>query len=155
MIQMPQVLRALDGTPLSAPSGEMTLRWVLVETILTNAPSQQTVGNAEKLRRMNLAREFTIEDTVVLSPEDVVLLKELLALLWAPIICGQATEMIDPGVQKNAPEKWKQPVRDLSEHPDGDGSRPSSAPGRGNSHEEGREVKAREASQEEDVRRAS
>lgn len=73
---------------------EITLGEVCVEALLST-DRENPISGTEKLERYNLAMEIHSGKKEVLSPEEIVLIKELVGKLYTTIIVGQAFPILD------------------------------------------------------------
>jgi len=72
---------------------EATVRVVLVNAVLS--PVQKESG-MDKMKKYGLAQRIFRDDEIELSAEDIVLLKERIGELYAPLVVGQLFQMLEP-----------------------------------------------------------
>lgn len=76
---------------------DLTLREVMVNALLGDYQDEKGLQGTEKLSRYKLAMK--VQSTKIeleLKSGDIVLIKDLVAKAWNPLVCGQAFEMIEP-----------------------------------------------------------
>ena len=97
-IDVTQELKTLSGAPIPVDETRepFTLRAVCVNVLLGQAADERGITGEEKFKRYELARKIYNEDKPELSVEDLALLKKLIGAGYAPLVVGQAWQMIDP-----------------------------------------------------------
>lgn len=83
---------------------KMTLRDVLIEA-LVNEMGGEKIDGREKLRRHKLAMRISSHDSVSLSAEEVVLLKEQTPKFYKAMIAGRVWEILDPETERGDPKE--------------------------------------------------
>jgi hypothetical protein len=95
-------LTDLEEKPLQIRDGdvvrEMTIGTICVQCLLGG--KQDELTGADKLERYELAKKLHDNDTVDLSAEQVVWLKEEIAKNFVSLISGQAWTILDPRGKK-------------------------------------------------------
>jgi len=74
-----------------------TLRNACVDGLMATSPQDQAITGEEKVRRYQLAVRIHEGGVVEVSPEDVVLVRERVALLFGSIVVGQVWPMLESG----------------------------------------------------------
>lgn len=91
-----KVLVDLDGKEIPSESGPATLCGVAVNALLAVFQDEQNLTGEEKLKRWELAVKVkNLPDPAELSADEVVLIKKLIGKAYAPIIVGQAWQMLE------------------------------------------------------------
>lgn len=94
------VLCGLNGEPLIDQNTPMTLRIVASNALLSQYQDENPTG-MEKVRRWALAlRIHNAKETIVLTADEITLLKELIGRAYAPLVVGQAWSILDPASVK-------------------------------------------------------
>ena len=103
-----RLLVGLDGTPLEIGSSACpmcgraqerrpaTLRAVCADALVAGYQNERDLSGEEQVKRYDIAVEITREDVVELSPEDLTLVRRLIAKMFNPLYTGQAWHMLDP-----------------------------------------------------------
>lgn len=90
----------LDGSPFLGPDGKeiKTTLATVSETALTSSyQDEAALPPGEKSNRFWLAQRIHIDPkNVVLSPEEITLLKKLIDKAYNPLVVGQAWAVLDP-----------------------------------------------------------
>jgi len=116
-----QELKTLDGTPLGKTQevavvneknqfiknergdvavitipaeGASTLRDICIAALMTDNPENRVNGQ-EKYRRYELATKIKKNDTVEVTTDEIVLIKNLIAEIYPPLVLGQAFDMLE------------------------------------------------------------
>jgi len=92
-VDFAQVLKALDGEFLKEGDKVITLKMVCQAALLGQYQQEQPDGQ-EKARRWLLAVTLPI-GVVDITPEDAALLKKVIGYAYAPLVVGQAYEMLN------------------------------------------------------------
>src|ERR1700736_5041438 len=92
-INFDQVLNDLDGEPIVADGKPLTLCRVARNALLARFQDESPSGE-ESYHRHELARGAKGESDW--TPEDVVLLKKLIAKAYTPLVIGPAFDAIEP-----------------------------------------------------------
>jgi hypothetical protein len=94
---MMEQLRRLDGSPLEDSEGQaITVQSVCEQALVAQVPGENPEGQ-EKFRRYALAMRIrTQEGMPDLQAKDVVLLKELVGVMFGPLVVGQVWAILDP-----------------------------------------------------------
>lgn len=95
IVSVVQELTDFSGAVLKIGDEPLTLRRVCVEALLAQHPGE-TADGTEKLKRFQLAQKIHGGDAVDLAAEEVVLVKRLIGVAYAPLASGQAWLMLDP-----------------------------------------------------------
>lgn len=72
----------------------LTLKYVCTQALLT-APKEEITGEESFLRYQLAQRINSDTQPVLISIEEVAKIRSLLSKTWAPLIAGQAWEMLD------------------------------------------------------------
>jgi hypothetical protein len=103
-------LKTMDGNELkeavSGQDGNSTLRAVTLASVCATAlvgnyPDEQKQLGDEKLKRFMLATKVHAGGEVVLTVEEIALIKQLLAKAYGALVCGQAWMLLDPACVKD------------------------------------------------------
>lgn len=90
----------LDNTPNSPPA---TLSMLAINALNF---TEQGIDATEKVRRFKLAVKISeAKGDTFLSPEDIVLLKKVVGLLYSPIVVGRAYELLEAPAKAQEPKK--------------------------------------------------
>lgn len=91
-----EAIRNLDGEQLKSPSDEpITVRTVCCDALLGTYQDEQNLSGEEKLQRYELAKKIHSDNEVILSAEEIVLAKKVVAKAWNPLVMGQAWKILD------------------------------------------------------------
>jgi len=94
-INFKQPLRTLSGDEINEGGVPVTLGTIAVNALLTSYPNEQPTSE-EKVQRWRLAQAiFAAGESLDIRIEDVVLIKRLIGVAYAPLIVGQAFAMLD------------------------------------------------------------
>jgi hypothetical protein len=95
-IDFQQRLKAIDGSELVENGKPVTLAAVAVNALLDVIPKQEEVTSEAKVQRWRIAqRIFAAEEPVDVTVEEVVIVKKLIGIGYAPLIVGQAFDLIE------------------------------------------------------------
>lgn len=72
----------------------VTLGKVFVNALLNNIPEESDISSDEKLRRFKLAQRFYSEETVNLTSEEVVLMRQLISKNYGVLVTGQILDWL-------------------------------------------------------------
>lgn len=105
-IDFTQPIKNLDGTTPETKDKEKapTLGSISESALVSayrdevDAQGKETITPEDKYNRWKLATKVHGKD-VVLSPEDLALLKKLIGKAFSPLIVGQAWSMLDPSLK--------------------------------------------------------
>ncbi len=97
-IDFSKTIDQLDGTPMrDTDQSLMTLEKVATTALLLSYQDEQTLDGVEKNKRFWLAKRInTTRKDPELSPEDITLIKKLIAKAYNPLVTGQSWSMLDP-----------------------------------------------------------
>lgn len=107
-VKVDSVLVDLDGDPIKEwkklPGEEkpvavdVTLKKIVCDALLAPVEGEKFDG-LESVRRYALARKvYAAKGSINLTAEDTSLVKRLVGLRYAPLVVGQAFELLDPAV---------------------------------------------------------
>jgi len=98
-VDVTRELRGVDGTPLALDDGSpATVRAVVTAALVSHhAQEAPQPDGVEKFRRYRLAVKVTEEDRPELTLGERKTILDLVALMYAPLVCGQVWELLDPG----------------------------------------------------------
>jgi hypothetical protein len=86
----------LDGaTAVDKMGKELTLRNVLINSILFEGPNIRSLDAVNKLRAYRIAQKIQVQDEVDLTKEDVDLIKEGMVHAYNAIVYGQVSDLFD------------------------------------------------------------
>ena len=91
------VMMNINGEPLLEPDKNSEVQKVTLRTVFVNAlmiPVEKDTG-VDKVAKYSLAIDIQKNDEVVLSAEQIVLLKEAIAKPYGPVIVGQVYAILD------------------------------------------------------------
>lgn len=90
-------LVAYNGQPLAEGDTVLTLRMVACNALTTAIPNEVLTG-VQKVERVELARRiFRAEGDLIMTADEVVLLKQAVnALYLSPVLVAAAWEVLDP-----------------------------------------------------------
>ena len=92
-----QALKTLSGDEIKEGDAPVTLGAIAINALLAAYPSEQPTGD-EKVQRWRLAQKiFAAGESLDIRSEDVVLIKRLVGIAYAPLIVGQAFDMLEYG----------------------------------------------------------
>ena len=100
-INMDSVMTAFDGQPLMDKDAKgnpfkLTVKVVILEGLLRVHISDERLSGMEKMKRFDLAkRVFDAKDMVEITPEEVVMLKDVIGLKLPVLIVGQMYKILD------------------------------------------------------------
>jgi hypothetical protein len=95
-IDFSQRLGTITGAPLTDQGKDvpLTLAAVSVAALLADYNNEQPTAD-EKVRRWKLAQKIHGASEITLAIDDVVLIKKLIGIAYAPLVVGQAFEMLE------------------------------------------------------------
>ncbi len=95
-ITFDKVLLTLDGQQMQDKDSNkpLTLRQICVDALLV-VDKGESLSSEEKIQRYNLALNIYQGTKDSLSPEDVVLLRELIGKYYTTMVVGQVFPMLD------------------------------------------------------------
>ncbi|ATI54500.1 hypothetical protein [Sphingomonas melonis] len=82
-------LTELDGAPIMMEGAPLTVRGVLVRSLLLPPADGRSLPGDEQVRRYDLAQRVYREEEVTISTEDAVVMKNCVAASWGPLVTGQ------------------------------------------------------------------
>lgn len=87
----------LDGNPMKNENGsEVTVKGLVVNAVLGIFRGEENLSGEEKITRWKLATAIhKAEEEVALTPEDIVLIKKLVALMYGPNVVGPIWMMFE------------------------------------------------------------
>lgn len=97
-IDFTTALRDLDGTPLHADGKRLTLGGACIGAL--SNPRRPLVAKTQ-IEDCALAKRILGNDTLDLSAEDIVKLKERIEDINKPVLYAQACELLDPKPQQD------------------------------------------------------
>lgn len=101
-IDFSQVLTDQSGKPITtpAPDGQpaapFTLGVAATQALFGSYPDEQNLSGKTKFERGTLAMKLAKGGRVVLSPEDVTMIKDLIGKAYSPLVVMRAWSMLDP-----------------------------------------------------------
>ncbi len=98
-INFTRALLTLQGDTLRDEQGKpISLRDVSQNALLGSYPDEENLPGTKKAERWRLAQRLDKGTTVRLTAEEVSLLKDLIGKAYAPLVVGQAYEMLEGDV---------------------------------------------------------
>lgn len=95
-IDFSQALHDLSGKPVNDGEKELTLKTVCVNALLSLHNDEHNLRGEEKVTRYELAKKIYESKTPInVSSESIVLLKQLVAKSYGPLIVGQIWNMLE------------------------------------------------------------
>lgn len=99
-----------DGKPVMKKSPPFTLRTACVNVLTMHEVDERgrakEISGKDKVERYELAKRiYHSKGLVEISPEEQVLLKELVGRIYPPITVGQAYEILDPHSAEQPPSE--------------------------------------------------
>ena len=98
-----QPIKALNGDniPICAPDKPECGKTMTVadaaQFALLNAPGDNQVKGDEKMRRFLLATKIQANPHVILTADEVKLIKDAVGVSFGPLVVGRVNQAIDPG----------------------------------------------------------
>lgn len=93
--------KTLDGKVIKDPEGkEFTLSVVVQNALLGMYNDEKIDGNEKAKRYMLSVKVYEAKDVIDLKSEDIALIKELIGKTGAPLVVGQAYEVLEGKNQK-------------------------------------------------------
>lgn len=109
-IDFNQPLVGLDGKPILTGDAKapivLTLGEASVTALENTLEEDKTATGAEKFKRDELARKVYKKSDVVLTAEEIALIKDRIGKSYGALVVGAAWRILDPAMQaKDAPAK--------------------------------------------------
>lgn len=95
-IDFDAVLKTLDGEEIKNGDKTVMLKTVAVESLL-NPNGKEQPEPMVKVERFKLAQKIHDGGEIDLQSEDIAMIKKLIGESYAPLIVGQAYEMLESG----------------------------------------------------------
>jgi len=97
-IDFTEALISLDGTAMKVDGGteKLTLGTVAVNSLLATLEGDKNLAGTEKVKRYELAKKVFHQSSVVLTAEEISLIKQRIADAYGPLVVGVAWHLLDP-----------------------------------------------------------
>lgn len=99
-LQTTQTLSDLDGNVIrndpSPDSPVVTVRTILVNSLLMPRQEDATLTGEEKLKRFTLAQKIHDNDVIDISAEEVIKLKTLVCQTYSTLLYSRVALLLDP-----------------------------------------------------------
>jgi hypothetical protein len=91
-------MKTLDGKSIVKDADDksiLTFRDVIVNALLSSTEQEKNITGEEKFKRYALAKRAYDLEVFEITTEEAVLIKKLVSLIYAPLIVGQAWNIIE------------------------------------------------------------
>jgi hypothetical protein len=93
-INVTQTLTDLNGEDIMTEKGDLTLRSVLVNSLMGNY-KEENISGEEKLNRFILAEKIQKNDEIELKSEEISKIKKLIAKAFTTLIVGKTYKILE------------------------------------------------------------
>ena len=99
-VNLKKIMLSLEGEPIKIGDRDLTLGDVIKLALQGRAETDRD-GWDQKLRRIDLAEKVhNAADTVELTAEQIILIKQWVGTMFSARVCGQVRDEIDPADKK-------------------------------------------------------
>lgn len=98
---VPRTTKNADDT--ETPPEDFTLKDAIIEALTLPEPQNKAVDGKEKMRRWTLAQRIYNSESIMLSADEIVLIKDLVDKRFAaPLVVAQTIQQLDPVAAERA-----------------------------------------------------